>query len=150
MPAECIYLDDFIEPEVLWRSRSMPAFPFDYIRYDEFLGAVKALACDGVCRYRLYDWSTARLRDDYRTVRLDKPVIVEGVSSLHPEQALLYDLRLWVESDATTTLRVSLRRGVGAWECEWRNLFLPSVELYEQTKPRERAEYRVAGRGAGE
>lgn len=118
--AECIYLDDFVRPEAEWRSRARPGFPFDYIRYDEFLGAVKALARDGSCSYRLYDWNTGRLGDEYRTVRLDRPVIVEGVSALHPELAPLYDLRFWIESDAMTTLDASLKRGVGGWEREWR------------------------------
>lgn len=147
LQAECIYLDDFVKPEAQWRARAVPAFPFDYIRYDEFLGAVKTLARDGACTYQLYDWATGRLGDEHRTVRLDGPVIIEGVSSLHPELAPLYDLRLWVESDAATMLEASLERGVGAWEREWRDLFLPSVELYLQTKPRERADFRVAGRG---
>lgn len=115
----------------------------DYIRYDEFLGAVRAFACDGSCFYQPYDWSTGRLRHEYRTVGPDKPVI----ASLHPELTPLYELRLWVESDATTTLQASLKRGVGAWEREWRDLFLPSVELYMQSNPRERAEFQVAGRG---
>lgn len=105
LQAECIYVDDFVRPEAEWRSRTVPSFPFDYIRHDEFLGAVKSLATDGRCSYRFYDWNTARLRDEHRIVSLDQPVIVEGVSSLHPELTPLYDLRFWVESDAATTLR---------------------------------------------
>ena len=148
LQAECIYLDDFVRPEAEWRSRTAPSFPFDFIRYDEFLNAVKSLASDGLCSYRLYDWDTAKLRDEYRLVRLDHPVIVEGVSSLHPELTPLYDLRFWIESDAATTLQASLMRGVGAWEREWRELFLPSVDLYMGTAPKGRAEFLVAGRGA--
>jgi uridine kinase len=145
--ADCVYLDDFVKPEAEWRSRSMPTFPFDFIRYDEFLGAVKALANSGHCAYRLYDWKTGQLQDDYRVVTLNRPVIVEGVSSLNPDLVPLYDLTFWVESDATTTLQASLARGVGAWEREWRELFLPSVELYMRTMPQNRAQVVVAGRG---
>jgi uridine kinase len=145
--AEIIYLDDFVKPEAEWRSRSAPSFPFDFIRYDEFLTAVKSLAGDGLCSYRLYDWETAKIRDEYRIVRLDRPVIVEGVSSLHPELTQFYDLRFWVESDAETMLQASLERGVGNWEREWRDLFLPSVDLYTRTAPQDRAEFFVAGRG---
>lgn len=75
-------------------------------------------------------------------------MVVEGVSSLHPDLAARYDLRLWVESDASTTLSASLARGVGDWEHEWREVFMPSVELYMQTQPRQRADHLVAGRGA--
>jgi len=145
--ADCIYLDDFVKPQALWRSPAVPAFPFDYIRYDEFLGAVKSLARAGRCSYRLYDWRHARLRDDYRVVDLVRPVIIEGVSTLHPELVELYDLRFWVESDAESTLAASAARGMGKWEREWRELFLPSVELYLQTSPWARAEFHVAGRG---
>lgn len=145
--AECIHLDDFVKPEALWRSRTVPSFPFDYIRYDEFLDAVKTLARDGICRYRPYDWDAGRLRDQPRTVRRVTPVVIEGVSALHPELAPLYDLRIWVDSDTATTLSAAFRRGVEAWEREWREMFLPSVELYLQTRPQDRAEFHVAGRG---
>jgi hypothetical protein len=145
---ECIHLDDFVKPEAQWRLPAVPSFPFDYVRYDEFLGAVTSLARDGRCSYRVYDWETARLRGEDRIVGLDRPVIVEGVSSLHADLSPLYDLRFWVESDAATTLQASLDRGVGSWEREWRELFLPSVDLYMQTSPQDRAEFAVAGRGA--
>ena len=146
--AEIIYLDDFIAPEAEWRPEMVPSFPFEYVRYDDFLETVKSLAEDGLCTYQSYDWETGKISDEYRIVRLDRPVIIEGVSSLHPELVQLYDMRFWVESDAATTLQASLERGVGAWEREWRELFLPSAHLYMRTAPRERAEFLVAGRGA--
>ena len=136
-----------MKPQPQWRSPGQPSFPFDYIRYDEFLDAVKALAREGHCSYRPYDWDTASVLEQPRTVRLDRPVIVEGVSSLHPDLATLYDLRFWVDSDASTMLQASLDRGVGAWGREWRELFLPSVKLYMQANPRERADFHVTGRG---
>jgi len=146
--AQILYLDDFVRPEAEWRGRIGPAFPFEYIRYTEFLAAVEALARGETIRIPLYDWSAGRVGDAYREVRPEGLVIVEGVSSLHPDLAPLYDLRLWVESDATTTLAASLARGVGDWEREWRELFMPSVAIYLETEPRARADYIVAGRGA--
>ncbi len=145
--AQCVYLDDFVKPEAQWTTRSIPSFPFDYIRYDEFLDAVQTLARGEGCRIRL--WSTGRLGDDFREVRSEGLIVIEGVSSLHPDLAPLYDLRFWVESDPATTLAASLARGVGNWEQEWRDLFLPSAELYMRTNPQARADFRVAGRGAG-
>lgn len=141
-----IWLDDFVRPEAEWPSRDTPSYPFDYIRYDDFLGAVKALPRDGRCTYRLWDWEAMKLAGE-KTVTLERPVIVEGVSALHPELSPVYDLRIWVESDAATTMEASIRRGVGAWEAEWRDMFLPSVELYLKTDPRSRADVVVAGRG---
>jgi uridine kinase len=146
--AQVLYLDDFILPEAEWRGRIGPSFPFEYVRYAEFLAAVQMLARGETICIPLYDWSTGRVGDAHREIRPEGMVVVEGVSALHPNLAPLYDLRLWVESDATTTLAASLARGVGDWEREWRELFLPSVALYLETEPRARADYVVAGRGA--
>lgn len=146
--AQILYLDDFVRPEAEWRGRIGPAFPFEYIRYAEFLSAVQALGRREAIRIPLYDWSTGRVGDQFRQIRPEGLVVVEGVSSLHPNLSPLYDLRLWVESDAATTLAASLARGVGDWETEWREVFMPSVALYLETEPQQRADYIVAGRGA--
>jgi hypothetical protein len=136
-----------VKPEAEWRSRNQPSFPFDFIRYSEFLAAVKGLATEGVCSYQPYDWDAGGIADEAREVRVDRPVVVEGVSALHADLAPLYDLRIWVESDAASTLTASHERGVGEWAREWRELFLPSVELYLRTGPRERADIVARGRG---
>jgi uridine kinase len=144
---QCIRLDDFVKPEAEWRSHDRPSFPFDYIRYDEFMAAVQGLATKGVCSFRPFDWATFGVAREVREVRVDRPVVVEGVSALHPDLAPLYDLRIWVDSDAATILTASHERGMGQWAREWRELFLPSVELYLRTRPRERADIVVRGRG---
>ena len=145
--AQILYLDDFVRPEAEWRGRITPAFPFEYIRYAEFLAAVQALGRGEAIHIPLYDWSTGRVGDELREVRPEGLVVVEGVSALHPELAPLYDMRLWVESDAATTLAASLARGVGDWEHEWREVFMPSVALYLETEPKRRADFIIAGRG---
>lgn len=144
-----LYLDDFVRPEAEWRHSAKPAFPFPYFRYDDFLAAVVALSEGRPARYRRYDWATGRLSDEWHIVRPGGPVVVEGCSALHVDLAPRYDLRLWVESDASTTLAAALARGVGDWEDAWQNLFMPSVALYMASDPRQRADYCVAGRGAG-
>jgi uridine kinase len=145
--AKCVRLDDFVKPEAEWRSHDEPSFPFDYIRYGEFMTAVIGLATGGVCSYRFYNFETGDIELEPREVRLDRPVIVEGVSALHSDLAPLYDHRIWVESDEASTLTASQQRGMGRWGREWRQLFLPSVDLYLQTKPRERADMVAKGRG---
>ena len=75
-------------------------------------------------------------------------MVVEGVSTLHPALSSLYSLRIFVDSDRSTTLATALARGVGGWEIEWRDWFLPSVDLYMATDPASRADLLVAGRGA--
>jgi uridine kinase len=143
----CIHLDDFVKPEAEWRWHNQPSFPFDYIRHDEFMGAVTNLAEHGWCQYRPYNWETGKTEDADRVVRADGPVIVEGVSALHPDLAPLYGLCIWVESDATTVLAASVARGVGGWMRQWEEMFLPSVGLYLETDPRARADVLAAGRG---
>jgi uridine kinase len=145
---DSVHLDDFVLPEASWPSRNRPAFPFEYIRHDEFLDAIRDLASTGSCRYRPYDWSTGDMSLTEREVTVDSGVVVEGVSALHPDVAALYGLRIFVESDGTTTLAASLARGVGSWEREWRELFLPSADLYMRTDPRSRSDIVVAGRAA--
>lgn len=146
--AQVIYLDDFVRPESEWRGMIAPEFPFAYIRYAAFLEAAKTLIQTGECRYFPYDWRKGKTSSEPRVLRATGPVIVEGVSALHPELAPLYNLRFWVESDAASVLDASLQRGVGDWAKEWRELFLPSVALYLATDPEARADFRVRGRGA--
>jgi uridine kinase len=145
--AECIRLDDFVKPEAEWRSHDQPSFPFDFIRYDEFMAAVTGLATSGRCSFRPYNFETACAESEAREVRADRLVIVEGVSALHVDLAPLYESRIWVESDAQSTLAASSQRGMGPWAREWRELFLPSVELSLHTKPWERADIFARGRG---
>jgi hypothetical protein len=111
------------------------------------MAAVQALAAKGVCSFQPWDWVTFGIAREAREVRVDRPVVIEGVSALHTDLAPLYDLRIWVESDAASTLAASHARGVGQWAREWRELFLPSVELYLLTRPRERADIVARGRG---
>ncbi|GHA10259.1 hypothetical protein GCM10007989_00460 [Devosia pacifica] len=145
--AQVILLDDFVRPERQWRGHVRPAFPFPYIRYDEFLEAVSVVQRGGACSYKAYDWRTGEVEPDARTVTSMRPVIVEGVSALHQDLAPFYDVRFWVESDASSVLEASLQRGTAGWEKEWRELFLPSVALYLESDPKGRADYVVRGRG---
>ena len=146
--AQAIYLDDFVLPQEKWPSLINPAFPFPYIRHEEFFSAVEALAQTGACRYQLYDWNLGSLGLWKTVTRNAGPVVVEGVSALAARLARLYDVRIWVESDASTTLEAALARGVGPWETQWRTLFMPSVDLYMATASRQPGDMIVAGRGA--
>jgi uridine kinase len=143
----CIHLDDFVKPEAEWRWHNRPSFPFDYIRYDEFMAAVRRVSENGWCQYRPYNWETGKTEDADRVVRVDGPVIVEGVSALHPDLAPLYGLRIWVVSDAATMFAACVARGVGDWMRQWEEMFLPSVSLYLETDPQARADVLVTGRG---
>jgi uridine kinase len=144
---ECIYLDEFVLPEKDWPPGIKPAFPFKYIRYDEFLDAVRTLASLGTCSYRPFDWDSFTVSAERRTLNLSKLVVVDGVSSLHPSLCNLYGLRIFVESDRASTLQAALDRGAGAWADYWRYLFLPSADIYMESQPQQRADLLIAGRG---
>src|SRR5690606_4908362 len=114
----------------------------------DFLAAAGALVTERSCTFRPYDWSTNQLAAPRTLGAHDRPVIIEGVSALDPALAPLYDLRLWIESDPATTLAAANARGVGQWASEWRDYFMPSVDLYMRSNPRARADHIIAGRGA--
>jgi uridine kinase len=147
LDAECLGLDDLVRPEVEWSSRDKPSYPFDFVRYDEFIDAVRSLAHNRRCCFHPYNWETGRIEELPKMVQGDGIALVEGVSVLHPDLAPLYDLRVWIESDAETTLTASFERGVRSWSREWELMFLPSVELYLQTDPKARADVVALGRG---
>jgi uridine kinase len=109
----CIELDEFVLPQQDWPKAIKPAFPFQYIRYEEFVEAVRALSTAGVCSFRPFDWNTWEISSKPRTVTRKAPVIVEGVSSLNPMLSPLFDIRVFVESDRLTVLRAATQRGVG-------------------------------------
>jgi hypothetical protein len=141
-------LDDFVRPRDEWPSSSRAAFPFEYVRYEEFTVAIRMLASKGRCTYLPFDWETLTTSREPKTLTLTRPVMVEGVSALNPAVVELYGLKIWVDSDRSTTLETALRRGGGAWSDEWRDLFLPSVDIYMQSHPELRADLIVSGRGA--
>ena len=140
-------LDDFVRPERDWPSHATPGFPFAYIRYDDFLTAVRDLAQTGSCSFHPFDWQSLDMASELRHVEATRPVIVEGVSALHPELAGLYALGIFVDSDRDSLIDAAFARGVGSWGKEWRELFVPSADLYMASGPETRADLIVAGRG---
>lgn len=145
--AVCLYLDDFVLPESQWPVPHRPGYPFPYIRYDAFLDAARQLATQRHCVLQPYDWASGELGPSRILTAEDRPVVIEGVSALCEVLAPLYDLRIWVESDLQSTLLAAEARGTGTWSAKWRDYFLPSVGHYAITRPRERADLIVRGRG---
>ena len=148
LEAECLPVDDFFLPQSDWPTDIRPGFPFPFYRYEEFVVAIGNLTGTGRCRYFPFDWDEMRVSTTPRIVTLERPVIVEGASSLHREIARHYDIRFFVESDGSTMLEAILKRDGNFFEKEWRGLWLPSVASYMLTSPQERADFLVTGRGA--
>jgi len=146
--AEVICLDDFVRPETDWPSHDQPAYPFEYIRYEEFIDVVRGVAERKPTLLRPFDWTTGHTSDAPRIIEGTGLVIVEGVSALAPVLSPLYDIRIFVDSDRASVLAAASVRGLGPWPREWETLFLPSADLYMATRPQDRADWIVAGRGA--
>lgn len=141
--------DDFYLPEYAWPQDIAPGFPYPFIRVDEFRSAIAALHAAGGCHYLPFDWETRSLMPDRMELRPEGPLIVEGCSVLDPALRPLYDLALFIESDAPSIIDARRFRDGGIDdEAAWRGLFLPSVDLYMATQPARRADVVVRGRGA--
>jgi uridine kinase len=146
---ERVCLDDFILPHWEWPTPYQATFPFKFARYAEFMAAVKSLAETGECTFVPFDWAALRLSPVPRTVRLDRPLVIEGVSALHADLCQYYALKIFVDSDRGTTDEASKVRGLGIWAEPWDKMFLPSSDLYMKTNPMTRADVILRGRGAG-
>lgn len=139
--------DDFVLPRRM-RTRDMaPAYPFPYFRVDAFRQAVRDLHETGACTYQPFNWKTGRISREAATIERRGPLIVEGCSTLDPTLAHHYDLRLFVESDRATLLAARTLRDGRSDATNWRDLYLPSADLYLDTRPQARADFIVAGRG---
>jgi uridine kinase len=97
LEVDYVGLDEFILPEQDWVSRNKPTFPFEFIRYEEFVSAIRSLATIGECSFYPFDFDTLIISQQSRTVTVAKPVVIEGVSSLNPTLCPLYDIRIFVE-----------------------------------------------------
>jgi uridine kinase len=139
--------DDFVLPRPQRPVGVEPSYPFPYFRTAEFRDAVRSLKRQGTCSYRPFNWKIGRVDREERVVQRRGPMLVEGCSVLDPELAGLYDLRIFVESDRDTLMAARSVRDGNSDAANWHSLYLPSVDLYLATKPRERADVIVAGRG---
>ncbi|GMU19841.1 MAG: hypothetical protein AMXMBFR12_10320 [Candidatus Babeliales bacterium] len=145
--AQAIYLDEFFIPQEQWPKDAKPQFPFFYFRYQEFVEGVKALASGKPFSYFTYDWETNGLSKQVKVINPEGIIIVEGVSALNAELAPLYDKRIWVASDHTSEFAAIASRENEKNLDLWKNIYLPSVEIYCKQKPWQQADIIYAGRG---
>lgn len=139
--------DDFVLPRRLRTKDMRPAFPFPYFRIDAFRQAVDDLRRTGACAYLPFNWKTGRISRELFTLERRGPVIVEGCSALDPTLSAHYDLRLFVESHRPSLLKARTLRDGTSDAANWRDLYVPSADLYLATNPQARADFLVAGRG---
>lgn len=154
--AESIYLDEFFIPQKQWPKDAKPQFPFFYFRYQEFIDGVKALAAGKPFIYFPagkpfiyfpYDWENDGLSKQAKVIKPEGIIVVEGVSVLNSELALLYDKKIWVDSDRNSEFAAITQRENEKNLDLWKNIYLPSVDLYCLQRPWERVDIIYAGRG---
>lgn len=143
--AEALFLDDFFIPEEYWPKNIKPGFPFPYFYYDVLLQSIKNLAQGKSAQYHPYDWA-AKQPAKLRTVNPPKIIIVEGVSVLSEELAPLLNRRIFVVSNISTEFAAISEREKQQGLSNWKNLYLPSVDIYMKSKPWLRADILYAGR----
>lgn len=145
--AQVVYLDEFFIPQKEWPKDITPRFPFFYFRYQEFIDGIQALAAGKSFTYFPYDWQADGLSAQAKEIKPEGVILVEGVSALNAELLPLYYKKIWVDSD-----RASEWAAISARENEknldlWKNIYLPSVDIYCLQKPWEKADIIYAGRG---
>lgn len=144
--AEAIFLDDFFIPPQSWPVDIKPAFPFPYFRNDEFILGIKTLAHGEIFEYRVFDWTTQRI-EQKKIVDPKNIIIVEGVSVLSEQLYRNFQKKIFVVSDKDSEFEAISQRENRKNLETWKSLYLPSVDIYWQTKPWEHADILFAGRG---
>lgn len=146
LDAKALFFDDFFIPQAEWPKDIKPAWPFPYMRDAEFVQGVKKLSQGLAFIYRPFDWPTHSL-GHAKTINPDGIIIVEGVSVLRKELASCFHKKILVISNNDNEFEAISERENHTGLTNWKQLFLPSVELYWQNKPWQRADIIYAGRG---
>lgn len=146
MNADSLFLDDFFIPQEHWPKGIKPGFPFPYFRYEEFIQNVRLLSEGQGIIYYPYDWAQKTL-GKAKAIVPKNIVIIEGVSALSLELVPLLNIRIFVVSNQKDELLAISNRENKQSLILWQKLYLPSVNIYWQTKPWERADILYAGRG---
>jgi len=147
LDAQTMYLDEFFIPPTQWANNIIPAFPFPYIRYQEFIKGIKTLAAGKAFHYYSHDWQANRLASEPTTISPNKTIIIEGISVLSPELVGYYDKKIWVDSASNTEYAAIVAREKNKNLDLWNSMYIPSVDIYCQTKPWLKADIVYAGRG---
>ncbi|CAN5190018.1 hypothetical protein BH09DEP1_BH09DEP1_0590 [soil metagenome] len=111
------------------------------------MNGIKTLAAGKSFPYHTYDWQIDGPSAKPTTIAPEGIIIVEGVSALNTELAPLYYKKIWVESDRESEFAAIAERENEKNLDVWKNIYIPSVDIYCSQKPWKRAHITYAGRG---
>ncbi|MAG37426.1 MAG: uridine kinase [Dehalococcoidia bacterium] len=141
-----IHMDDFYLPSSD-RSAVSPAeitvglnFDLERLRRQVF----SPLLADSRIRYQRYDWDADALAE-WHTVVPGGTVLVEGVCSIAPKLAKLYDLRLWLDCPREVRLARGLARDGEEARDNWSHEWMPAEDDYIRScRPMDCADFLLA------
>lgn len=96
-------------------------------------------------KYQKYDWDSKSLKE-WLTIEPGSIVIIEGLTSLHPELRKYYDLTIWLSMDQGSASERGINRDLNEygvdvrnkWENEWKPMEKEYVESY---RPQDTADF---------
>lgn len=126
------HMDDFFLPQGR-KTQARLAQPGGNVDYERFVDEVASrLESGSVFSYRPYDCKTGRYKDDV-TVSPKALNIIEGVYSLHPALADIYDMKLFLKTDEDTQFARIRQRSGEAMLKRFVNEWVPLENIYFET-----------------
>ncbi len=126
---QIIHMDDFfLLPEM--RTAERLSQPGGNVHYERFTNEVAAGIKSGrEFRYRIFSCKKGAF-DGEAAVNPQKPIIVEGAYTLHPEIPDIFDFKIFIEADLKTRLeRIENRNGKDGLEI-FKNKWIPLEDRY--------------------
>ncbi len=124
-----IHMDDFfLRPEQRTSERlNEPGGNIDYERFAAEI--IVPLQNGGSFRYRPFRCQTLSF-DEEKTVENKKIILVEGAYSCHPAFSDIYDLKIFLDIDATEQLKRIEKRNGKQMLNQFKNKWIPLEERY--------------------
>lgn len=97
--------------------------------------------------YQLFDWPSKTLAE-WRTVKADALVIIEGVSVLGEDFNSYYDVRIWIDCPFELASQRMKERDKNMHNPNYFNVWEKEDRDYEKTEPWKRADLLIKVRGA--
>ncbi len=128
-----VQLDDFYSPELKRTDRK---------RLVEQV--VIPLKENRKAKYQRYDWTNKSLAE-WKEIEAGGIVIVEGISTLHPDFGDKYDLTIWIDTSQEEAAKRGISRDINEYNIDskeqWKNEWMPQEKEYvELIKPQNKAD----------